>query len=141
PRPADASVAAAEPAPADATPPADAAVPAAAPPPARVPFVDREPPGALRPLLAAAVTTVVVTAVSYFSPDRYAATLVGVSFLAATWWLVLRHDEVTVRAYGLSLGGVLEPTPLDPRRMARDAAEAVGWALLLIVVIFPIFWL
>lgn len=115
--------------------------PVAAPPPERIPFVDREPAGARRPLLAALVTTVVVTAVSALSPDKYAATLVGVSFLAATWWLVLRHDEVTVRAYGLSLGGVLEPVPLDPRRMARDALRAVGWALLLMAVIFPFFWL
>ncbi len=113
----------------------------AAPSPERIPNVYREPAGARRPLLAAAITTVVVTAVSALSPDKYAATLVGVSFLAATWWLVLRHDETTVRAYGLSLGGVLEPVPLDPRRMARDALSAVGWALLLMAVIFPFFWL
>ncbi len=119
-----------------APPPVDAA-----PPPERVPFVDREPPGARRPLLAAAITTAVVTAVSYLSPDRYAATLVGVSFLAATWWLVLRHDEVTVRAYGLSLGGVLEPVPIEPRRVAREALESIAWALLLMAVIFPFFWL
>jgi membrane protease YdiL (CAAX protease family) len=105
------------------------------------PFVDQEPAGPLRPLLAAALTTGVVTAVSFFSPDRYAATLVGVSFLAATWWLVLRHDEVTVRAYGLSLGGVLEPSPIDPRRVARDALHSIAWALLLMAVVFPIFWL
>ena len=109
--------------------------------PERVPFVDREPVGARRPLLTAAITTAVVTAVSYFSPDKYAATLVGVTFLAATWWLVLRHDETTVRAYGLSLGGVLEPAPLEPRRLARDALHAIAWALLLIAVIFPFFWL
>lgn len=109
--------------------------------PERVPFIDQEPVGARRPLLAAAITTAAVTAVSYFSPDKYAATLVGVSFLAATWWLVLRHDESTVRAYGLSLGGVLEPAPLEPRRVARDALHAVAWALLLIAVIFPFFWL
>ena len=129
------------PAPAPLVAEALVAVAVAAPVPERIPFVDQEPPGPRRPLLAAAITTVVVTAVSFFSPDKYAATLVGVSFLAATWWLVLRHDERTVRAYGLSLGGVLEPTPLDPRRMARDAVQAVGWALLLIAVIFPIFWL
>ncbi len=63
------------------------------------------------------------------------------SFLAATWWLVLRHDEVTVRAYGLSLGGVLEPVPIEPRRVAREALESIAWALLLMVVIFPFFWL
>lgn len=114
---------------------------AEAPPPERVPFVDTEPTGARRPLLVAAITTAIVTAVSYASPDRYAATLVGVSFLAATWWLVLRHDEVTVRAYGLSLGGILEPVAIDPRRVARDAIEAIAWALLLTAIVFPIFWL
>lgn len=90
-------------------------------------------------LLAAAVTTAVVTAASYLSPDRYAATLVGVGFLAATWWLVLRHDEDTVRAYGLSLGGLLEPAHLDGRRLARDALVATGWALLLMALTFPPF--
>ena len=81
-----------------------------------------------------------VTAVSYLSPDRFAATLVGVSFLAATWWLVLRHDELTVRAHGLSLGGLLEPTPIDARRILRTGAHALGWALLCIALIFPPFW-
>jgi CAAX protease family protein len=128
------------PEPAAASAPVPLAIVAEAPP-ERIPFVDREPKGALRPLLAAAITTVVVTAVSHFSPDKYAATLVGVSFLAATWWLVLRHDETTVRAYGLSLGGVLEPTPIDARRVLRDAAQALGWALLLMAIVFPIFWL
>jgi uncharacterized protein len=83
----------------------------------------------------------VVTAVSYLTPDRFAATLVGVSFLAATWWLVLRHDELTVRSYGLSLGGLLEPSALDVRRLARTGAGAAAWALLFIAVIFPPFWL
>jgi membrane protease YdiL (CAAX protease family) len=91
------------------------------------------------PLLAAAITTAVVTASSYLAPDRYAATLVGVGFLASTWVLVLRHDEVTVRAYGLSLGGLLEPTRLDPRRLARTAIVAIGWALLLMALTFPPF--
>lgn len=99
------------------------------------------PATAWRPLLAATITSAIVTAASFFSPDRYAATLVGVCFLAATWWLVLRHDEFTVRAHGLSLGGLLEPTPLDPRRLLRSAVQAVGWALLLIVIAFPPFWL
>jgi membrane protease YdiL (CAAX protease family) len=123
------------------TPPPPSPAAEAPPPPERVPFVATEPPGALRPLVVAAITTVIVTAVSYFSPDRYAATLVGVSFLAATWWLVLRHDEITVRAYGLSLGGVLEPVPIDPRRVARDALDSIAWALLLMALAFPLFWL
>jgi membrane protease YdiL (CAAX protease family) len=90
-------------------------------------------------LLAAAITTAVVTAASYLAPDRYAATLVGVGFLGATWVLVLRHDEHTVRSYGLSLGGLLEPSRLDPRRLARTALVAAGWALLVMALTFPAF--
>ena len=81
----------------------------------------------------------VVTAASYLAPDRYAATLVGVGFLASTWWLVLRHDELTVRAYGLSLGGLLEPARLDARRLTRSALGASGWAILLMLIAFPPF--
>ena len=95
--------------------------------------------GATKPLLVAAATTVVVTCLSYVAPDRYAATLVGVGFLAATWLCVLRHDEETIRAHGLSLGGLLEPTPLDPRRLAREAFRAFAWALLLVAIAFPLF--
>jgi uncharacterized protein len=91
------------------------------------------------PLVAAAITTVVVTAASYLAPERYAATLVGVSFLAATWWLVLRHDEATIRAHGLSLGGVLEPARLDPARLLREGLRALAWAALLAAIAFPPF--
>jgi len=97
-------------------------------------------PSALMPLVAALLTSAVVTAASYLAPERYAATVVGILFLGATWWLVLRHDEATVRAHGLSLGGLLEPTRLDARRLARDAAVAIGWALLFAAVAFPPFW-
>jgi uncharacterized protein len=115
-------------------------VPAPDLPPAPVALVAPERPSAGMPLLVAAITTVVVTAVSYLTPDRYAATAVGVAFLAATWLLVLRHDEVIIRAHGLSLGGLLEPTPLDPRRLLRDSAVAIGWVVMLVALIFPLFW-
>jgi membrane protease YdiL (CAAX protease family) len=91
------------------------------------------------PLLAAAITTVIVTVASYRAPESYSATLVGVGFLASTWWLVLRHDEATVRAYGLSLGGLMEPARIDPRRLLRDGRAAAGWALLSMAVAFPPF--
>lgn len=114
------------------------------PPPAAIeppPPVAIEPrPGVRGPLLAAAITSSVVTAASYLTPERYAATAVGILFLAATWWLVLRHDELTVRAYGLSLGGLLEPTHIDPIRLTREAARALGWAALLVAIAFPPFW-
>jgi membrane protease YdiL (CAAX protease family) len=107
--------------------------PDAAPPP------EAPPPGPGTPLLAAAVTTAIVTAASYLAPERYAATLVGVGFLASTWFLVLRHDEIAVRASGLSLGGLLEPARLSPRRLLRDALVASGWALLFMALAFPPF--
>ncbi|MFO0761737.1 MAG: MrtC family glutamic-type intramembrane protease [Byssovorax sp.] len=118
------------------SPPDAPAPPAPASPPA-----DEGPNGAARPLLAALLTTIVVTAVSTLAPDRYAATLVGMSFLAATWWLVLRHDEATIRAHGLSLGGLLEPSALDPKRIAREALVALAWVIGLIALIFPLFWI
>ena len=130
--------------PSDAEPPVDPyAPPAGAPAPeapeTRAAIEIRT--SAHGPLLAATITTALVTAASYLAPERYAATLVGVIFLAATWWLVLRHDEITVRAYGLSLGGLLEHTALAPARIAREAAIAIGWALLLVAIVFPPFWL
>lgn len=121
------------------TPP-DVPVLETAPAPVPVPPAPPAPPSAKKPLIAAAITTVLVTAVSYLTPDRYAATAVGVTFLAATWWLVLRHDELTVRDHGLSLGGILEPVPLDLRRLVREGVVALGWVLLLIALIFPVFW-
>lgn len=97
-------------------------------------------PSAVRPLVAALVTTIVVTALSYLAPAKHAATLVGLAFLVATWWLVLRGDEHTIRDHGLSLGGLLEPLALDKRRIVRDAAIAAGWVLLLSLIVFPPFW-
>jgi len=93
-----------------------------------------------RPLVAAAITTAVVTALSYFAPERFAATAVGLAFLAATWWLVLRHDELTIRRFGLSLGGLLEPVPMSRQRLFADAAVALAWVALLAVTLFPPFW-
>jgi membrane protease YdiL (CAAX protease family) len=97
---------------------------------------------ATKPLLVAIVTTIVVTALSYLLPETYAATGVGLGFLVATYLVVLRgSDTQTVRHYGLSLGGLLEPEPLDPLRMLKDSAKALGWALLLCAIFFPPFWL
>jgi uncharacterized protein len=93
-----------------------------------------------RALLSAALTTAAVTALSYAAPKDYAGTLVGLAFLAATCWLVLRHDEATIQAHGLSLGGLLEPTPLSAPRLARSALSATAWAALLAAIAFPPFW-
>lgn len=93
-----------------------------------------------RALGVAALTTTVVTAISWIAPEKHAATLVGLAFLTATWWLVIRRDETTIRAYGLSLGGVLEPVALDARRIARDSLVALAFAFGLALLFFPPFW-
>jgi len=97
-----------------------------------------------RPRVAVAIavaTSLVVTAVSRLAPDDIANTAVGAVFLGVTYWLTLRGDTERVRAFGLSLGGLTEPEPLDPRRIARDFGKALGWALLLAAIFFPPFWL
>ncbi|MFO0547808.1 MAG: MrtC family glutamic-type intramembrane protease [Polyangiaceae bacterium] len=90
--------------------------------------------------LAVVVTTALVTAVSYLAPEAYSATAVGVTFLAATWLLVLRGDAATIRAHGLSMGGLLEPEKLVPSRLASDAARAAGVALACFAIIAPSFF-
>jgi uncharacterized protein len=128
-------------------------VPEVQAPPAETPTLAVPPrPSAVRPLVAALVTTVVVTALSYLAPlttklapitakiGLDAGTTVGLAFLAATWWLVLRGDEQMIREHGLSMGGLFEPLPLDRRRMLRDAAIATFWMLLLALIVFPPFW-
>ncbi len=79
--------------------------------------------------LTVLVVTAVVTAASYRAPAQYAATAVGLLFLAATWVLVLRKDGDTVRAHGLALGGLLVPDEIDARALARDLGVALAWAL------------
>ncbi len=121
-------------------------LPDAAPPPLREPT--RIQGGLLAALVAVALTLLAVTVASALPLGDYTATAVGGCFLVATWWLALRHDELTVRAYGLSLGGLLEPpsnepppqpSRLDLRRLARDALVASGWALLFMAIAFPPF--
>jgi membrane protease YdiL (CAAX protease family) len=59
-----------------------------------------------------------------------------------TYVLVLRgDDDVRIRRFGLSLGGLLEWGPIDRRRLLRDAARACGWAFLTAGFLFPPFWL
>jgi hypothetical protein len=95
-----------------------------------------------RPLLVAALTTGLVAVLSYLLPTAYAATGVGLAFLAVTYWVALRSDEPElVRHYGLSLGGLLEAEPLDARRLLRGSLRALGWASLLAAIVFPCFWI
>lgn len=95
-----------------------------------------------RPLGVAAAVTLVATALSYLLPDSWAATGVGFTFLLATYWLVVRGDDLErIREFGLSLGGLLEPSELSARRLLRDALGALGYALAAALIIYPLFWL
>ncbi len=61
--------------------------------------------------------------------------------LGATYWLALRDNAPdAARRHGLSLGGLLDPEPLDWPRLARSAATELGWALALSAIVFPLFW-
>jgi hypothetical protein len=88
----------------------------------------------------AAVTTLLVTALSY-GLGSHAATGVGLTFMAATYWVAIRREDVRgIRHYGLSLGGVLEPGPLEVRRLLREAGGAIAWAAGAALLVFPLFW-
>lgn len=102
------------------------------------------PPGTAgrRSLLVAFVTTAVVTILSYAVPEEHSATAVGLGFLVATYFLALRtEDPDAARRHGLSLGGLLDPEPIDLGRLLRSAAGELGFALLLGAIVFPAFWL
>jgi hypothetical protein len=94
----------------------------------------------VRPVCAASLTTVVVTALSYGVPAAHAASAVGVAFLVATYFLTLRSDDPdAARRYGLSLGGLFDPEPIDVVRLVQSAVTEVGVALAVAAVIFPPF--
>ncbi|MCS6901876.1 MAG: MrtC family glutamic-type intramembrane protease [Myxococcales bacterium] len=91
------------------------------------------------PLLAALAVTAMVTALSWLLPTHYAATGVGLGFLGATWWLVLRGEEEKIRHYGLALGGIFEGQPLKARRLLREGGLALAQAALAALIVFPPF--
>jgi hypothetical protein len=92
-----------------------------------------------RTLVASLVVTAGVTALSRGLPEQHAATAVGLAFLGATWWLVLRRDDDQVTQSGLALGGLLEPERIDARRVVPDTAHALALAGIVALVIFPPF--
>jgi membrane protease YdiL (CAAX protease family) len=96
---------------------------------------------AARAIAVAVAVSISVTLLSYLLPEEYAATGIGLTFLLATHVLVLRRDADTIRSHGLALGGLLEPQPLDFRRIARDTARALGVALVACAIVFPVFTL
>lgn len=96
---------------------------------------------ALEAFGAVLLVTGAVAAVATLAPARWHTTLVGFVFLAASWALVWRRDDETVRRAGLSLAGLVIPGPLDLRALLRAAGASAAWALgLLVVVAVPFFF-
>jgi CAAX protease family protein len=85
------------------------------------------------------LTTAVVTALSYLTPAQHAASAVGVAFFLATYVLALRGDDAATARYGLSLGGLLDPEPLDLEKLVRSAVVELTWALGVCLIVFPPF--
>lgn len=97
--------------------------------------------GGLHPLWVALLVTL-GAAVLGMLPEAIAGTAIGLWFLGATYWLVLRSRTPGVeREYGLQLGGLLELEPIDGRRLVMDGARALGWGLGVAALVFPCFWL
>ena len=93
-----------------------------------------------RPLWAALLVTVGAAALGRL-PESIAGTAIGLWFLAATYWLVLRSRTPGVeREYALQLGGLLELEPIDAKRLLKSGAGALAWALGAALVTFPCFW-
>jgi membrane protease YdiL (CAAX protease family) len=86
-------------------------------------------------LWVSADVTALVAAVAAAAPLGWRTMLVGGTFLAATWALVWRRDDASVRRAGLALGGLVLPGRLDLADVARQAARAFAWAAALSVLV------
>ncbi len=95
-----------------------------------------------RPFFAAFVVSAAATIASYAVPESYAATVVGLCFLTGTYVLTLRRDATESAGFwGLSLGGLLDPEPLESKKILSSAGRALGVAALAALVVFPPFWI
>ncbi len=100
-------------------------------------LVDRR--AAIEALIVAAIVTAVVTLASRFTFE-HVATVVGLTFLGATWALVWRRDDVTVERCGLAFGGVVLPGALDRVRAIKSFGRAVSWAAAFSIITFAPFY-
>jgi membrane protease YdiL (CAAX protease family) len=94
----------------------------------------------MEPLGVAGLVTALVTALSATITDQWVATAVGLTFFGATWVTVWRRDDAVVTHCGLSFAGLVLPGEPDALRVAREAAIATGWALLLAIACFLPFY-
>lgn len=95
-----------------------------------------------RALAIAGATCLFTAVLSHALPENYAALGVGFAFMVATYLLVLKTDDnVLIRHFGLSLGGLFETTPLERSRLLGDGLRAAKFCLGAMLLTFPAFWL
>ena len=92
-----------------------------------------------RVIVAITTTTAAASVASYALPDEYAATGVGIVFLAAVYALVLRSNDAFIRSHGLALGGLLERKAINLPELLRSASHALAWTCVTAAVVFPLF--
>lgn len=88
---------------------------------------ENEPPASI-PFIVCTVVLAATGLVSRFLSEQIAATIIPLIFLAATWFMVLRHDDEWIERHGLLLGGVMARS--RPLRIV-DGLVAVGCGLAL----------
>jgi len=88
----------------------------------------------------AGLVTLVVAALSHLLPVDWSGTCVGIAFLSISYELVIRKGSIgRVRHFGLSFGGVVDPQPIEWRRLTRETSVALLWALGTALIVFPPF--
>ena len=88
----------------------------------------------------AALVTAVVTGGVMVVPKQHAGTFVGMAFLAAVYWRVWRRGDDDVKRAGLGLGGLMLSDRISPRKLTRDVASSLAWALGFALALFPPFY-
>lgn len=93
-------------------------------------------------MLVALGVSLLAAGVSHLLPIDYASGGVAFVFLASTYLLCLRvgHPKPP-DYYGLSLGGLMEPSALSLARLTRETMRAFGVATLVALIVLPPFWL
>ena len=73
------------------------------------------------PVVLALLTSAVATILSYAMPVEHAGEAVGLTFLVATYVFCLpRGHHLPPEHFGLRLGGLFEPAPLNFKAIACD---------------------
>jgi membrane protease YdiL (CAAX protease family) len=94
-----------------------------------------------RPLGWGLLVSALAAAASYLLPEDQASSGVALVFLISTYLLCLRVSASgSPEYYGLTLGGLMESSPLSARRLGRETLVAFLGATLVALIVLPPFW-